>query len=141
MMYSSPQTATVYWASRWLKRWPILNKYGQKLVSNLKMRHLIVLILLITAAADSHAQLLKARELFSRADSLRGRLTPLRTCYDVNYYHLDVRIDPDRRHIAGSNLFAFTAVNDFNRLQVDLFDNLRIDSIVYRGSQLPIRRE
>ncbi len=96
---------------------------------------------MITAAADSHAQLLKARELFSRADSLRGRLTPLRTCYDVNYYHLDVRIDPDRRHIAGSNLFAFTAVNDFNRLQVDLFDNLRIDSIVYRGQQLPFTRE
>ena len=25
---------------------------------------------------------------FSRKDSLRGELTPLRTCYDVNYYDL-----------------------------------------------------
>ncbi len=91
--------------------------------------------------SESHAQLLKARELFSRADSLRGQLTPLRTCYDINYYHLDVRVDPDKRYISGSNLFVFTATINFDRLQFDLFDNLRLDSVVYRGQQLPFKRE
>jgi len=91
--------------------------------------------------SESHAQLLKARELFSRADSLRGQLTPLRTCYDINYYHLDVRVDPDKRYISGSNLFVFTATINFDRLQFDLFDNLRLDSVIYRGQQLPFKRE
>ncbi len=90
---------------------------------------------------ESHAQLLQARKLFRRADSLRGQLTPLRTCYDINYYHLDVRIDPDKRYLTGSNLFLFTATTDFNRLQFDLFDNLRLDSVLYDGQQLPFERE
>jgi len=82
-----------------------------------------------------------AGKLFSRADSLRGQLTPLRTCYDLNFYHLDVRVDPDNRYIQGSNRFVFTATTDFTQLQFDLFDNLRIDSVVYRGQRLPFTRE
>lgn len=105
------------------------------------MKRLFILILSVAMFSESHAQLLKARELFSRADSLRGQLTPLRTCYDINYYHLDVRVDPDKRYISGSNLFVFTATINFDRLQFDLFDNLRLDSVVYRGQQLPFKRE
>src|SRR3546814_9355179 len=63
------------------------------------MKYLFILILSIGVVTESQAQLLKARDLFSRADSLRGQLTPLRTCYDINYYHLDVRVDPDNRYI------------------------------------------
>ncbi|HWK58277.1 MAG TPA: M1 family metallopeptidase [Parapedobacter sp.] len=105
------------------------------------MKRLFILILSVAMFSESHAQLLKARELFSRADSLRGQLTPLRTCYDINYYHLDVRVDPDKRYISGSNLFVFTATINFDRLQFDLFDNLRLDSVIYRGQQLPFKRE
>lgn len=105
------------------------------------MKRLIILFLLAAAAIDGHSQLLKAREIFSRGDSLRGQLTPLRTCYDINYYHLQVKVDPDKRHISGSNVFQFTATADFSKLQFDLFDNLRIDRIVYHGRELPFKRE
>src|SRR5690606_36147561 len=105
------------------------------------MKVILILAISIFTFIESHAQLLKARELFSRADSLRGQLTPLRTCYDINYYHLKVRVDPDKRYITGSNLFLFTATVDFDRLQFDLFDNLRIDSVLYSGEQLPFKRE
>ncbi|MFC3197355.1 M1 family metallopeptidase [Parapedobacter deserti] len=105
------------------------------------MKRILALIFFVSAAVDGYSQLMKAREIFSRGDSLRGQLTPLRTCYDINYYHLDVKVDPDKRYISGSNLFQFTATEDFTRLQVDLFDNLRIDSVVYHGQVLPFRRE
>ncbi|GGC29071.1 peptidase M1 [Parapedobacter defluvii] len=105
------------------------------------MRRLLFLYCFVFAAIDAQGQLLKAREIFSRADSLRGQLTPLRTCYDINYYHLDVRVDPDERYISGSNLFQFTATEDFSRLQFDLFDNLAIEKVVYRDQELPFRRE
>ncbi|MBM4159911.1 MAG: M1 family metallopeptidase [Ignavibacteria bacterium] len=66
----------------------------------------------------------------TRADTLRGMLTPLRTCYDITYYHLDVRIDPAAQFLKGSNTIFFTAADDFDRLQVDLFSNMKIERIV-----------
>lgn len=105
------------------------------------MRFIFAVILAVFIYTDGHGQLLSGRDAFTRADSLRGQLTPLRTCYDINYYHLDVRVDPDERYISGSNLFRFTATDGFSRLQFDLFDNLSVDSVVYRNQQLPVERE
>lgn len=106
------------------------------------MRIFIILSLLTSLVIQSQAQLLvKATDLYSRGDSLRGTLTPLRTCYDINYYHLNVKVDPDERFISGSNLFRFTATADFDRLQFDLFDNLKVDRVEYKGQELPFTRE
>ncbi|MBB6111670.1 Peptidase family M1 [Mucilaginibacter lappiensis] len=87
------------------------------------------------------AQLGANRETFTRADSLRGSLTPLRTCYDINYYHLNVKFDIDQKYISGSNQFKFTATQDFTKLQFDLFANLKVDKVVYKGQELPYTRE
>ncbi len=78
---------------------------------------------------------------FTKADTLRGMLTPLRTCYDVVYYDLDVKVDIDNKRLSGSNLFTFKATENFSRLQFDLFDNMQVDSVVYKGSKLPFTRE
>jgi aminopeptidase N len=94
---------------------------------------------LITFSAK--AQLGVPKETFRRADSLRGNLTPLRTCYDIDYYHLDVKFDIGDKFISGSNLFKFTAVQDFIKLQFDLFANLKVEKVVYKGHELPYTRE
>lgn len=78
---------------------------------------------------------------FSKADSLRGNLSALRTCYDINYYHLDVKMDIENKAISGSNEFRFTASRNFSRLQFDLFDNLSIDKVEYEGKPIPFERE
>jgi aminopeptidase N len=88
-----------------------------------------------------HAQLLEEKTKFTRGDTLRGTLTPLRTCYDINYYHLDVKFDIDNKFISGSNLFKFTATEDFNKLQFDLFDNLKVEKVIYKGQKVPFKRE
>ncbi|PWG81827.1 peptidase M1 [Pararcticibacter amylolyticus] len=87
------------------------------------------------------AQLMADKETFTRADSLRGNLTDLRTCYDIRYYHLDVKLDIGKKFISGSNVFEFTATRDFNRLQFDLFDNLKVEKIEYNGTELQFTRE
>lgn len=107
-------------------------------------RLLYVLAIIGILTADfrtSLAQLMEAKSEFTRADSLRGNLTPLRTCYDIQYYHLDVKVDIDNKFISGSNLFRFKATSDFKRLQFDLFANLKINKIVYKGAELPFTRE
>jgi len=100
---------------------------------------LIGALALLTLSAK--AQLGKPKETFTRADSLRGNLTPLRTCYDIDYYHLDVKFDIANRYISGSTLFKFTTVQDFTKLQFDLFANLKVEKVVYKGQELPYTRE
>jgi len=90
---------------------------------------------------SAYAQLGTNKETFTRADSLRGFLTPLRTCYDINYYHLDVKFDIPNKFIGGSSLFKFTATQDFTQLQFDLFANLKVEKVVYKGKELPYKRE
>lgn len=70
----------------------------------------------------------------TRAEILKGALTPERTCYDVASYHLDVRIDPATKSIKGSNKITFKTVNDFTRMQVDLWSNLPISKIIFDDS-------
>ena len=103
-------------------------------------RLLIGALALITFSAK--AQLGVPKETFTRADSLRGSLTsPLRTCYDIGYYHLDVKFDIANKFISGSTLFKFTATQHFTKLQFDLFANLKVEKVVYKGRQLPYTRK
>ncbi len=68
--------------------------------------------------------------VFTRADTLRGMLLPERSCYDVKYYHLDVKVDPETKTIKGSNTILFKVDSAFDKMQIDLFRNLDIDKIV-----------
>lgn len=104
------------------------------------MKKLLTLFVLACCISNLNAQMLGKNQVNSRADSLRGTLTPLRTCYDINYYHLDVKIDIDQKSISGSNEFAFTATQDFTKLQFDLFSNLKVDKVIYNGESLPFTR-
>lgn len=96
-------------------------------------------VLLLAVSAEAQLNLNKSR--FSRADSLRGQLTRLRSCYDINYYHLQVKMDIANQSITGSNEFRLTATQDFNQLQFDLFENLKIEKVIYQGKELPFKRE
>lgn len=78
---------------------------------------------------------------FTRADTLRGMLTPLRTCYDVKFYHLDVEVDMEKRFLSGNNLMRFTATQPFQRMQIDLFSNMAINKIIYSNKELHYSRE
>ena len=107
----------------------------------MKRYRLLLACALALISFGASAQLGAVKETFTRADSLRGYLSPLRTCYDINYYHLDVKFDIDNKFISGSNLFRFTATEDFTKLQFDLFANLKVEKVVYKGKELPFTRE
>jgi aminopeptidase N len=80
--------------------------------------------------------------VFTHADTLRGMITPERSCYDVRYYHLDVKIDPAKQFIEGSNTIRFTVDSSFDRMQVDLFNNMSVGAITLDGgSDLPFDRD
>lgn len=80
-------------------------------------------------------------DTFTLADSLRGNLTVYRSCYDIKFYHLDVKTDIANKSINGSNLFRFTATIDFKTLQFDLFENLTVEKVVYKNHNLLYKRK
>lgn len=77
---------------------------------------------------------------FTYADTLRGMLSAPRTCYDVTFYHLDVDVDLASRAIKGNNKITFKVVTPFKRMQVDLYANMSIDKILFKGQSLPYER-
>src|SRR5690606_35052913 len=78
---------------------------------------------------------------FAKADSLRGGQSSERTAYDINFYHLDIRVNPGKKYISGQNLFRFTATRSFSRLQFDLFENMKIEKVMYKNREIPYYRE
>ncbi|MGY8950190.1 MAG: M1 family metallopeptidase [Flavobacteriales bacterium] len=74
---------------------------------------------------------------FTRKDSLRGELTPFRTCYDVTYYNLNVTIDEKEKTIERSfNDIHFTSTSDFETIQIDLAKNMEILLILFPDKDL-----
>ncbi len=105
------------------------------------MNKLIYSIILLIFIVTSNAQLDDNKTEFTKADTLRGMLTPLRTCYDLNYYHIDVRVNPEEKSINGKVKIAFTALAPFFKMQLDLFDNMKIEKILFEGRELKYTRE
>jgi aminopeptidase N len=101
------------------------------------------ILLLITASANIalQAQLLTTEHGYTRADSLRGELSPLKTSFDVYYYDLYVKVDIGNKFISGSNIIYYKVNDDFTTMQIDLFNNLYIEKINYGGKSLKYERE
>ena len=78
---------------------------------------------------------------FTQADSLRGGLRSERTNFDIKSYQLEVKIDPEKEFISGFNQIHFETTADAQRMQLDLFENMQIDSIVYHKQKLAYQRK
>ena len=79
---------------------------------------------------------------FSRKDSLRGNLTSLRTCYDVIFYDLFLNVDENSKSLVGSsNSIHFQAKENFNKIQIDLAQNMQINKIEFLNEDLNFERD
>ena len=105
------------------------------------MKQLLILAaLLIGTFATSRAQVLSNRSTYTEADTLRGSLRPERE-YDVEKYHLKLKVDPEKKYISGSNTISFIADDNLPVMQVDLFENMQVDSIIHNGRKLEYERK
>ena len=106
-----------------------------------KLKFQLKIVILFYLFCCIHAYSLAQRFEFTRSDSLRGHLNAFRSCFDVKFYDLGIHVDPLMKSISGSNQILMEAVTDFSSIQLDLFSNMVIDSIVYAGQELPYTRE
>ena len=90
---------------------------------------LFALLLCLTACAQE----------FTKADELRGSITPERAWWDVTYYDLKVKVDPDKKYIEGSNTITYKVLNNEKSMQIDLQTPMKIDKVVQGGKKLKIK--
>ncbi len=100
----------------------------------LKLSYLLIACLLILS------QTLESQRLFNRKDSLRGALRAERN-YNVSFYDLKVSFDISGQSIEGIVEMQFTANQELNEIQIDLFENLKILKITSGTKELKYRRE
>ena len=77
----------------------------------------------------------------THADILRGAYGPYRANNDLLFYHLDVRVDPEKNFLSGRNTVRFRMLQDGNRIQLDLNDALQIDKILLGATPLKYERD
>ncbi len=77
----------------------------------------------------------------TRADILRGEYGRYRSNNDLLYYHLDIRVEPDKQFIGGKNTIRFKMLADDTRIQLDLHPALSVDKILLGAVPLKYTRE
>lgn len=78
---------------------------------------------------------------FTRKDSLHGGMRFERSCFDVQKYNLDIKVLPRTKKIIGANEIVFKVIENTTKIQLDLFENMQIDSIVWQNKILNYKRD
>tara|TARA_B100001057_G_scaffold475986_1_gene543390 strand:- start:101 stop:1741 length:1641 start_codon:yes stop_codon:yes gene_type:complete len=101
-----------------------------------------ILILFIFYNIDSYSQdIFAERKDFSRQDSLRGSITNERVWWDLNYYHLDIKVDPEKKYIEGFNTVKYKVLEENQVMQIDLQEPLKITKVLEEGKKIKFKRE
>jgi len=102
----------------------------------------LLLFVLMCAAAPVFAQPAPpAVRVPTRADILRGEYGPYRANNDLLFYHLDVRVDPEKKYLSGKVAIRFKMLQDATRIQLDLHAALQVDKILLGDTALKYERD
>jgi aminopeptidase N len=78
---------------------------------------------------------------FTRQDTLRGSITPEREWWDLTWYHLDISVSPSDSTIKGSVEIGYRVLSNYNIMQVDLQEPMKITSVVQDGKNLNFTKD
>ncbi|MEL6824361.1 MAG: M1 family metallopeptidase, partial [Calditrichota bacterium] len=84
---------------------------------------------------------IEARMQFTKADTLRGSYGIYRANNDIKHYDLKMRLDIEEKYLSGSNGITFTMLKPDDQIQIDLFYNMNVDSILFEGNPLEYKRK
>jgi aminopeptidase N len=94
-----------------------------------------------TTSTPAQAQPPSTQAPPTAADVLRGEYGRHRANNDLLSYRLDVRVDPDRKFISGSNTIRFRMLADDSRIQLELHPALTVDRITMGATVLSSVRQ
>ena len=77
----------------------------------------------------------------THANLLLGAYGPYRANNDLLFYHLDLRVDPEKKFISGTNTIRFKMLQDGARIQLELYPTLTIDKVAMGSTTLKYERD
>jgi aminopeptidase N len=101
----------------------------------------LILCSLVFLTTHTHAQLTEQARVYTRADTLRGSITPERAWWDAAWYGIDVTPDYGEKSISGTVRMGFRVRAKGRRMQVDLQQPMQIRSVVWNRDSLPFQRD
>jgi aminopeptidase N len=101
----------------------------------------LVLVLLLALATTAISALRAGATAATPGDILRGAYGPYRANNDLLFYHLDVRVNPEKKFLRGKNTIRFKMLEDGRRIQLDLHPSLKVDRILLGSVRLKYKRE
>ncbi len=106
------------------------------------MKSRLIIFLFIVFTVDGFSQgLMEDKLLPTRQDTLRGSITPEREWWDLTYYHLDIKVEPDKKFISGSNTVGYKVLKSNKTMQIDLQKPMKITSVEADGKSLKFNRD
>lgn len=106
---------------------------------NTKIRFLLLAILCSWGMAQ--AQLGADKEVFTKADTLRGSLNENRTWWDVLYYSIGVTPDFTQKTIKGKVDISFKVLRPGKTMQIDLQEPMQLTKAYLGDTKLVYKRE
>ncbi|WP_422348358.1 M1 family metallopeptidase [Flagellimonas sp.] len=75
-------------------------------------------------------------QMFTQLDTLRGSITPEREWWDVSYYDLNLKVDPEAEYISGFNRIRYKVLKEADVIQIDLQRPLQINEVTQDNQPL-----
>ena len=97
--------------------------------------HILLLLMIVSLSLNAQQQ------NFTRQDTLRGSITPERVWWDLTYYHLSVKVNPDDSTFVGSNLIQYKVLDSQQVMQIDLQPPMKISRVLQNGIDQKFKRD
>jgi len=106
------------------------------------MNRIIWLLISIISVTTIAAQTpLSKKTNFTKQDTLRGSITPEREWWDLTYYHLDIKVNPDKKYISGKNTIQYKVLQEHYVMQIDLQAPLKMTKVLDNNKPLEVIHE
>jgi aminopeptidase N len=107
----------------------------------MKSKSLLSIPILLLSMLINGQTIKSDSETFTHQDSLRGSITPERAWWDLNYYHLDIAVNPKTKSIKGKNTIRYTILEPNQTLQIDLQAPMKLTKAVQDGEELIVLKD
>lgn len=94
-------------------------------------------ILLVTFSLMAQGQ----TETFTKADTLRGSITPERAWWDILHYDLKVKVNPGDKTFIGTNTITYQVLGSHTKMQIDLQNPMLISKVTQDNQTLSFNKE
>ena len=107
----------------------------------MKTKSLLSIPILLLSMLINGQTIKSDSETFTHQDSLRGSITPERAWWDLNYYHLEIAVNPKTKSIKGKNTIRYTILEPNQTLQIDLQAPMKLTKAVQDGEELVVLKD